>query len=281
MSCVRVEVPSCQATRTRVASSLTRSERRMESSGDGWVPRTHTLVREPADDGFEVPGWVEVGERVVGLVATDMWAIDGVYDVVAGDLRRAGPQLKVVEPFVNHCGVSLVAVERRIRRALPRSIETLQVGWADLALSAIRAETISATPWHQIDHRCVGAELSAYDAAIARTWGCNTCGRDPQTEYAPRFESHRTGMRIDPRIDLNILIAVCPSCHEILHQPLAPTAIELMYGLRPECPRCGARRADIVTVDHSDAPLPIGVTASSAPPDEIPDFVCGDCGHEW
>ncbi|GAA1899255.1 hypothetical protein LX12_002018 [Williamsia serinedens] len=253
----------------------------MESTGDNWMPRTHILVREPDDDGYDLPGWVEVGERVVGLVATGLWAVDGVYDVVDGDRRRDGPNLSPTDPFVDHCGVSLFAVEARVRRALPRTITTLEVGLADLTIAAIRAETISPTRWYRVDHSCASEGVTAYDAAIARTWGCNTCGRDPRTEFTPRFEAHRIGLRIDARIDLDISIAVCPSCHEILHQPLAPTAAELMYGLRPSCPGCGARHADIVTVNHSDAPLPIGVTTSSAPPGEMPDFVCGSCGHEW
>ncbi|MGZ8178842.1 hypothetical protein ACXVUM_13015 [Williamsia sp. SKLECPSW1] len=253
----------------------------MDPSTDNWVPRTHVLIRGPADDGYEIPGWVELGERVIGLVATDTWAIDGVYDVAASERRRHGSRLVPVAPFVDHCGVSLPAVERRMRRAMPRSVTTLEVGWADLTVSAIRAETISPTPWHRVDHRCATRELTEYDAVIARTWGCNTCGRDPRTEYTPRFEAHCVGLRIDPRIDLDITVAVCPSCHEILHQPLAPSATELMYGLRPECPNCGARHADIVTVNHADAPLPIGVTTSTLPPNESPDFVCGACGHGW
>lgn len=253
----------------------------MDDPDDPWVTPTHILVRERTDASFVVPSWVDVSDRVIGVVATQTWAIDGVYQVVGGELRRSAPSLKTVEPFVDHCGVSLTAVEARVRRALPRTTTTLEVGVADLTIAAIRAETISPTPWYRVDYSCAQHGLTEYDAAIARIWGCNTCGRDPRTELTPRFEAHRTGLRIDPRIDLDITIAVCPSCHEILHQPLAPTAAELMYGLRPSCPGCGARHADIVTVNHSDAPLPIGVTTSSAPPGEMPDFVCGSCGHEW
>ncbi|WP_299575128.1 hypothetical protein [uncultured Williamsia sp.] len=253
----------------------------MDDPGDPWVPPTHILVREPTDASYVIPSWIEVGNRVIGVVATHLWAIDGVYELVSPELRRTTPTLQAIEPFVDHCGVSVPAVEARVRRALPRFTATLEVGWADLTIAAVRAETVSPTPWHRVDQSCAADSLTDYDAAIARTWGCNMCGRDPRTEFTPRFEAHRTGMRIDARIDLDITVAVCPSCHEILHQPLAPTASELMYGLRPPCPSCAARHADVVAVNHSDAPLPIGVTASSAPPDEVPDFHCGNCGHEW
>ena len=47
---------------------------------------------------------------MVGLVATGLWAVDGVYDVVDGDRRRDGPKLSPTDPFVDHCGVSLFAV---------------------------------------------------------------------------------------------------------------------------------------------------------------------------
>ena len=253
----------------------------MDGSTKDWAPPTRLLVREPSDAAYVIPSWVEVGDHVIGLVATHLWAIDGVYEVVGGELRRSAPTLSMVEPLIDRCGVSVAAVEARARRAIPRVTTTVEVGWADLMMAAIRAEAVSPTPWYRIDHRCAGEDLTADDASIARTWGCNTCGRDPRTEFTPRFEAHCTGIRIDARIDLDITIAVCPSCHEILHQPLAPTASELMYGLRPSCPRCAAQHADIVTVDHCDAPLPIGVVASSSPSDHVPDFHCGNCGHEW
>ncbi|MEH3155400.1 MAG: hypothetical protein PGN29_08635 [Gordonia paraffinivorans] len=253
----------------------------MTNPSTDWARPTHVLVRERSDPGFTIPGWVEVGDRVIGLVATDLWAIDGVYDVVGGARRRSDAELRGSEPAVDHCGVSLTAVEARARRALPRNMTTLHGAHADLVIAAIRCESISPTPWYRVDHRCSGRELTAYDASIARVWGCNTCGRDPRTEYTPRFGAHATGLRIDPRIDLDITIAVCPSCHDILHQPIAPTASELMYGMRPSCPRCGARHADLVTVNHADAPLPIGVVASPSLSDHVPDFHCGVCDHEW
>jgi hypothetical protein len=252
----------------------------MTTPTPGWHPTTHILVRRPEAAEFDIPMCVEIGHRAIGLVATAMWAIDGVYEVIAASRRREGKALKRIDPIVDPCGVAVTAVERRTRSAVPRTPTTVDAGWADLFFAAVAAESISPTPWHQLDHRCAGTQLTEYDATIARTWGCNTCGRDPRTEYTPRFEAHCTGMRLDPRINLDITIAVCPSCHEILHQPLAPTATELMYGFRPSCPQCGARRADIVAVSH-DAPLPIGVATSHAPADELPDFICGDCGHEW
>ncbi|GAA2053524.1 hypothetical protein [Williamsia deligens] len=245
------------------------------------VPVTHVVVREADAVRYDLPMSVEVGHRVIGVVASANWAIEGVYDVVTSDRRRDGVSLTVGDPVVPHCGVAIAAVEQRARRTFPRHFATPAVERAAAYIAAIEAETISPTPWHRVDHRCAGERLTLHDAAVARTWGCNTCGRDPSTEYAPRFEAHRTDIELDPRIDLGITIAVCPSCHEILHQPLAPTVDELMYGLRPACPECGARHADIVSVADTSVPAPVGVIAFSGTHDPAPDFVCGSCGHEW
>ncbi len=253
----------------------------MNNPEHAWQPTTHILVRHPDKPGYDIPMRVEPGERVIGVVATDTWAIDGVYDVIDGDLRRDRVRLVMSDIPVPHRGVAVAAVERRARCALPREFTTLGVEWATRILDAVRAEVISPTQWYRIDHRCANEELTATDAATARLWGCCMCGRDPDTEYTPHFEGHLTGERLDPTINLVLVVVVCPSCHDILHQPLAPDVREMMYGLRPPCPRCDARHANLVASQQSWPPLPIGVAASSAPEEELPDFQCGSCGHEW
>lgn len=246
------------------------------------VTPTHVVVRAASETTHAVPPRVQPGDRVIGVVATALWAIDGVYEVVTGLRRRDSLHLRPTTPTVDPRGVSLTAVEARIRRVVPRAATTLDPVLADLAITAIGLETVSPTPWYRVDHSCERHSLTENDMTVARAWGCTTCGRDPHTEYAPRFAAHALGLRIDSRIDLDITIAVCPSCHEILHQPLAPTARELMYGLRPGCPRCGSRHADVVTVDHADLPLPIGVAAFTGSIEGTPpDFRCGACRHEW
>ncbi|MBT0566195.1 hypothetical protein [Williamsia sp. CHRR-6] len=250
----------------------------MTSPAPAWEHATHVLVRELHGEDYELPPRVQVGHTVIGMLATSTWAIEGVYLATAG---LNGVDLTLTEPLVPHCGVSVPALELRMREPVPRVANTPHPQWANRMLAAIAAEVISPTPWYRLDHSCAGHHLGEYDLLTARTWGCNTCGRDPATEYAPRFEAHATGMRLDPSIDLDITIAVCPSCHEILHQPIAPSVNELMYGLRPECPQCGDRQADVVTLNTA-LPAPVGVIAlAELNPAEAPDFVCRHCHHQW
>lgn len=131
-----------------------------------------------------------------------------------------------------------------------------------------------ATPAGQRDDGCTDEIHDETLRAQSAAWGCAACGRDPVTEFAPRFHAHR--------LVAAGAVALSPSCHDIVHQSGGPDVATLMFRLRPSCPRCQDDHAIMIAIDPPEGPVPRGVTVRvPITHDDIPDFVCGTCDHEW
>ena len=75
---------------------------------------------------------------------------------------------------------------------------------------------------------------------------------------------------------------MCPSCHDILHQPLGPTLDRLMFSHRPPCPRCSARQTFKLMMGFPPGPPPYGTELGGCVigPD-ISSYVCQACTFMW
>jgi hypothetical protein len=216
---------------------------------------------------------------VVTLVDAREWAVArvSVWTEVNGEgaLHHVGPSLPD--------GASLVAVERRVGISVPRRAETLPSHDAAAFIAGIRAEAESPTLWRDLDDAC---DLAHNDDALrtARLWGCRGCGRDTGRGFVPRFQTHVGARRPDEwLLEDSGVVAVCPSCHDILHQPLGPTVDELMFSNRPACPECGEHQAFSILRGFPAGPPPYGTRlyGCSITDADMTHWVCGSCAAEW
>ncbi|WP_299575167.1 hypothetical protein [uncultured Williamsia sp.] len=249
----------------------------------------HIAIAEPwtafqrgadaTDVSWDLPDGIEVGDAVVTLVDAREWAVArvSVWTEMNGEgaLHHVGPHLPD--------GASLEAVERRVAVSIPRRTGTLASSDAAALTAGIRAEADSPTPWRDLDNAC---DRAHDDDAIqkARLWGCGGCGRDTSRRFAPRFETHVGAHRPDDWSPADSgAVGVCPSCHDILHQPLGPTVEELMFSNRPACPECGEHQAFSILRGFPPGPPPFGTSLRGC---DITDmdvtrWVCGVCDTEW
>jgi hypothetical protein len=239
-----------------------------------------TAFRRGGDTGearWDMPDGVETGDTVVTLVHAHEWAVACVS--VSGD---GGGGLHDVDPYLPD-GAALTAVERRVRVTVPRSPATLPARDAAALLAAIRAEAEAPTPWHDLDDTC---DRVRDEDALRTThlWGCRGCGRDTRRRYSPRFETHVVPRSPDDWLrDDAGAVGVCPSCHDILHQPLGPTVDELMFSNRPACPECGEHQAFSILRGFPPGPPPHGTRlyGCSITDMDMTRWVCGACETEW
>ena len=176
-------------------------------------------------------------------------------------------------------GIAMAALEHRLDEHFPIEPRTLTNQAAAGVLGAIAAEVASPTPWTALPHRCLDPRDSEVVQA-ARSWGCNACGGDAESPYRPRLQVHR-----EPDVKdwpFHESIAVCPSCHDILHQPLGPAFEQLMFSHRPPCPRCSARQTFKLMMGFPPGAPPYGTELGGCVigPD-ISSYVCQACQLSW
>lgn len=175
--------------------------------------------------------------------------------------------------------IAMAALERRLDGHFATEPRTLPPQVAADVLNAIAAEVASPTPWTSLPHPCLDPRDSEIVQA-AQSCGCNACAGSDESPYKPRLEVHRE----EPGNDWSFqeAFAVCPSCHDILHQPLGPTFDELMFSHRPACPRCGAQQAFKLMMGMQLGPPPYGTQLGGCVirPD-MPSYICQACSFEW
>ena len=224
---------------------------------------------------WDMPHGIDDGDTVVTLAHARGWAVARVSVRTESALHDVDPTLPM--------GASLAAVERRARISVPRSPGTLPAPDAGALLAAIRAEAEAPTPWRDLDDSCD----RTHDAEALRTahfWACRGCGLDTSRRFTPRFEAHvAPGLPNEFSWDSPGAVGVCPSCHDILHQPLAPTVDELMFSNRPACPECGERQAFSILRGFPAGPPPYGTRlyGCSITDMDMTRWVCGACETEW
>lgn len=230
---------------------------------------------DPAEVVWDLPDGIEVGDAVITLVDAREWAVARVS--VWSEMNGEGA-LHHVAPHLPD-GASLAAVERREGIRVPRRAETLASRDAAALVAGIRAEADSPTLWRDLDIAC------ARDAPrTAHLWGCRGCGRDSSRRFAPRFETHVVVRTPDDwLLGDSGAEGVCPSCHDILHQPLGPTVDELMFSNRPACPECGEHQAFSILRGFPAGPPPYGTRlyGCSITDADMTHWVCGACDSEW
>lgn len=228
---------------------------------------------------WEMPIGIEAGDTVITLAEAREWAVArvSVWTVSAGT-----GQLHHVDPELPE-GASLTAAEKRVRVDVPRSPGTLLARDGAALLAAIRAEADAPTPWRELDDACDRANGDEA-TRMARLWGCRGCGRDTSRRFAPRFETHVVTLSPDdwPSEESRV-VGVCPSCHDILHQPLGPTIGELMFSNRPPCPKCGKYQAFTILRGFPPGPPPHGTVLHGCDITNVnrSRWVCGACDAEW
>ncbi|WP_143690469.1 hypothetical protein [Williamsia sterculiae] len=216
-------------------------------------------------------------DTVITIVEARDWAVASVsvWWAMTGEpatLHHVGP--------IAREGVSLGAIESHMQTTLPRRPETLSSDLGAALLEALRAEVDAPTSWRTTSPECDAPRSDAIGEA--EIWGCRCCGRDRDAQFAPRFESHAEHSGAD-WVHSEKGVGVCPSCHDILHQPLAPTVDELMFSNRPQCPRCREKQALHLILGMPPGPPPHGAVAGGCVimDGHMPDWVCGACGEEW
>ncbi len=237
------------------------------------------VIREDRIDSVDTITWrfpddVSGGDTVVVVVEAREPTIVGLY-VAQSDI--GDHELHRIQAFD---GVAVSAVQQRTSGSFPTAPGTLEAETAAPILAAIEAEALDATPWWELPHPC-SSDVAREGARIGESWGCNACGRDrADPGYSPRFQGHIEARGFDG--EPAEPVGVCPSCHDILHQPLGPTFDELMFSHRPACPQCRERRTFTVLSGMPIGPPPYGTRSVGCvvfdPPSQ---FSCGACGHEW
>ncbi|WP_020108640.1 hypothetical protein [Nocardia sp. 348MFTsu5.1] len=245
----------------------------------------HVVLAEPwsasaieADETWwSFPDGVADGDLVITVAHARVPAILQVAELWLDDNEGWG--LNTVEPYVP-IGIAIAALERRLGTRFSTEPRTLPVGVTADVLAAITSEDATPTPWSSLPHRCLDAD----DSKLVQNdqfWGCNACGAYAASRYRPRLQAHREPRGNDPQF--SGALAVCPSCHDILHQPLGPTFDELMFSYRPSCPRCDAKQTFKLLMGMPPGPPPYGThsggCAISAP--DIPSYICQACNFEW
>lgn len=228
----------------------------------------------------DMPAGVADGDTVLILLEARDWA---VVRVSVWTEANGAQSLYDVGPDLTD-GVSLAAVERRLAFTMARQPATLTAVDGAALVAAIEAEVRSPTPWREIDDACDAVDGTE---AIhqARTWGCRGCELSTSNRrFVPRFEAHVGADSPDDWLsEGSKVIGVCPSCHDILHHPLAPTIDELMFSNRPACPECGEHQAFSILRGFPPFPPPPGTRlfGCSVIDMAVTRWVCGACDTEW
>lgn len=138
-------------------------------------------------------------------------------------------------------GLSLRAIERRLRDYLPAAPTTLTEPLAQRFLVALEAEASDPTPWRDVDDSWCRLRHSD-EPPEAPPFGPHTCV-GCREEFTPErvAETHHGGGD-DPAFTDSSAFAVCADCHGRLHQPLPDTLADLVFEQRPLCPVCSAMR---------------------------------------
>ncbi|MBJ7291578.1 hypothetical protein [Williamsia sp.] len=238
------------------------------------------LVRRDDSDRIERVRWnfpdgVNSGDTVVTIVDAREWTVTAVS--VRWVPADGVPTLHRVYPHIWD-GISMTALEARLGMTLPHEPTTLEPTMAQRLQSAVDDEIGRPTRWYQLPNRCDDADLDRI-ADTTSLWGCNACGRDRDAEFTPRFQRHV----LTSGDEWPDAVGVCPSCHDILHQPSGPTFDELMYSNRPSCPACEAHQTLILMMGMPPGPPPRGTVLGGCvlTGPSFPQFVCGACKHEW
>lgn len=248
----------------------------------------HVVLAEPwsaaADDADEAaeawywfPDKVADGDKVITVLNAREPAVLNVRRLWIEDEETWG--FISAEPYV-WSGIAIAALELRLGGQFLTEPRTLSSQVAMDVLRAIQAEADFPTPWTTLPHHCLDPRQSEV-IQQAQSWGCNACGSDGESPYRPRLQAHtEPGAEDWPFGDA---YAVCPSCHDILHQPLGPTFDELMFSHRPPCPQCEANQTFKLMMGMPPGPPPYGTHAGGCVimgPD-IPSYVCQACTFEW
>jgi len=242
----------------------------------------HVVLVEPwpsvedEDASWTFPDGATNGDRVITVANARMPAILKVSELW---MENENWDLTPIKPLFWN-GIAVAALEQRLGGPFSLEPRTLPTHAAADVLSAIAAEVEAPTLWSALPHNC----LDGRDAEVlghAGPWGCNACGRDEDASYEPCLQVHREHRSDDRPFD--DAYAVCPSCHDILHQPLGPTFDQLMFSHRPACPRCSAKQTFKLMMGMPPGPPPYGTHAGGCVivgPD-IPSYVCQICSFRW
>ena len=263
---------------------------RRHHSGPVSYPAGEGSVVDPE---LESPPDSTVGDVVIAVVLRNEPTVEAVYELVAG---TDGPRLAAARGFTDFRGVSIRAVEQRLGQRLPRTPVTLRPDLADQVLRAIDAERRDRTPWYIVDwyRDDDGGCVAATRRSTAESGECECCGerfaRAGEWDVSAALERHVVPdddwRGEDPPGDLYMgrEVRVCASCHAVLHSPMGPSAVELMFAWRPECPACGVHKTEYVIWGMPPGPPPPGTRVAGCVVDldnGMPDCVCADCDYEW
>ena len=200
-------------------------------------------------------------------------------------------------PFTD--GISVRALELRMREPFPAPPVTLGDGYAQRLLEAIDRERHEPTPWQVTDTTGCAQAPQQSDSAYGHPGECLCCGEmagDTSGGSGPDgFELHWydpgrdgvdawTSTRAEPLGRAAQAAWVCESCHSTLQQPFGPSVEDLMYSRRPRCPACRARRTDLCLWGMPPGPPPPGVAAMGCVipvGTGMPEYSCAQCGFLW
>ncbi|WP_045820854.1 hypothetical protein [Williamsia herbipolensis] len=236
----------------------------------------HGPGRTTDETWWTFPDDVADGDTVVTVVQGREAAVLGVSVLRMGtdpddwDLEPADPI--VSEPL------SAAAISRRAGTAVTVDPRSLHHTEGAAVIAAIEGECDAPTPWFALPSPCADVDTMGV-SAVESSWGCTGCGRRWAGKTSPRLQRHKT---VEVPYDDIGWVALCPSCHDIVHQPLGPSVDELMFGNRPACPACNEHRTFRVLWGMPASPPPYGtVGAGCVVMGDTPTRRCGACGHEW
>ncbi|MGU3292481.1 hypothetical protein [Williamsia sp. M5A3_1d] len=237
---------------------------------------SHGSGRTTDETWWTFPDDVADGDTVVTVVQGREAAVLGVSVLRMGN-DEDDRDLDTAEPRVS-TPLAAAAITRRAGTAVtvePRSLHRTE---GAAVIAAIAAENTSPTPWFALPSPCADVDTMGVDS-MDSSWGCNGCGREWARKTGPRLQRQR--MVDEPFGDLRD-VALCPSCHDIVHQPLGPSFDELMFSNRPACPACHEQRTFWVLRGMPVGPPPYGtIAAGCVVMGDDPTRHCGACGHEW
>lgn len=179
-------------------------------------------------------------------------------------------------------GLSIAAVEAHLGDVLPAAPATLGQEFGERVLRAIEEEATSRTPWRSLDERgCREAEQVRQTSDEWTPFYCACCGRDFD-DVGPA-QAHTLIEHDEIEFFGARHIVVCGECHDILHEPVGPSAEELLFRHRPLCPRCSAERTfDVLHGMPAGPPGPATLLAGCVIVFPIVDeFHCSACEYEW
>ncbi|WP_377454523.1 hypothetical protein [Rhodococcoides fascians] len=268
---------------------------------DVYVADDETAEAAQEDLVWEPPEAWDVGDIMIIVVPGRQRAILNVEVFSSNSEQGTFESEDSADPYTR--GVSVAAIEARLRRPVPDAPATLDATFAHQLLNAISEEAQHPTPWYLTDTTGCADGSAAIDPEWTRAeglidpWRCFCCDKDYSSQpfWAGRDALQLHQCSVDDVSELNVFIVptgpaagvtVCGGCHAMLHNPFGPSVLELLLGWRPPCPHCGRHHALRLLHDRPASPPPPGSIHAFKPATdysrtEIPQYRCGNCQTEW